>query len=118
MRQLGIAPTGVGEADDAREAHGHASDEKLSGIWASEVRQTILGLLNFEFTFRDGWFEVIGVTPEMREEAYRRSGPYRIEGKTLVSSAINEGRPVDFHFEEGELVLKIEDVLRFRLKRK
>ena len=76
--------------------------------------------MRFEFRIGDdNRFDVIG-TPLTGPEgdAYRRSGPYRLEGNRVVSPAIDEGRPVRVQLENGLLHLKIDAGLEFRLRRK
>jgi len=84
------------------------------------VRETEWGPLRFEFLVgADGRFEVAG-TPvtQSKGEVYRRSGRYRLEGDRLVTPALNEGRQVQVRLWQGQLHLKIDDGLGFRLRRK
>jgi hypothetical protein len=93
--------------------------QAIRGTWVSEVRETHWGPLRFSFRIGDdGRFEVTGA-PENPPgaEAYRRSGPYRLEGDRLVTPALNEGRPVRVRPSDGRLYLSIGEGLAFRLRR-
>ncbi len=76
--------------------------------------------MKFEFRIgADKQFEVIGVpVGDSKAEEYRRSGPYRLEERQLVSPAINEGLPVQVYPDGNELILVIDDTLWFRLQRR
>jgi hypothetical protein len=75
--------------------------------------------MRFEFRIGDNRrFDVTGTPLTGPEDyAYRRGGPYRLEGNRLVSPAINEGRPVRVQLANGLLHLRIDDGLEFRLRR-
>jgi hypothetical protein len=67
----------------------------------------------------DSRFEVTGTPANSHGgEEYRRSGPYRLAGDRLVTPALNEGRPVSVGLRGGQLLLKIDDGLEFRLRRR
>jgi len=73
----------------------------------------------FAFHIRaDGRMEVTG-TPAQGStgETFRRGGPYHLEGRRLISPALNEGQPVQVWLEDGTLVLRIDGSLAFRLQR-
>lgn len=94
-------------------------EQRLRGAWVSEVRESKAGAMRFEFRFSaDGDFEVDGVPVEgSAAEPYHRSAPFRLEKRTLVSAAINEGQPVQLSFDHDKLILVIDDSLNFRLSR-
>ncbi len=93
---------------------------QIIGTWTSNVRDTLHGAMWFEFRVgEDGSFEVTGTpTAPTTEKVFQRSGPYLLQGNQLVSPAINEGRPVQVGLETGDLVVKIDEELEFRLRRK
>ena len=84
------------------------------------MRETDWGPMRFEFRISNGSrFDVTGSPSTLLEgEVYRRSGPYRLEGDRLVTPAVNGGHPVHVRLRDGQLLLKIDDGLEFRLRRK
>jgi len=96
------------------------SPGEIAGDWFSEARETAWGPMRFEFRIGDdGRIGVTG-TPAGAPggEAYRRDGPYRLEGGRLVTPALNEGRPVRVRRQGDELHLEIDDGPEFRLRRR
>jgi hypothetical protein len=93
---------------------------ELVGAWVSDVRQTDRGPMEFEFRWtEEGRLEVTGTSESGALDAeYRRSGPYQLEGILLISSALNEGEPVRIGRDGDGLLLKIDDTLQFRLRRR
>jgi len=91
----------------------------IVGTWLSEVRQTDGGLMTFSFHIGDdGRMEVTGSpVPPSTGKIYRRSGPYHLEGRQLVTPALNEGKPVEVWLQDGKLALEIDPSLTFRLRR-
>jgi hypothetical protein len=75
--------------------------------------------MTFEFRIgSDGTMDVIGVpTNDSGGEAFRRTGPYRVDGSQLVSPALNEGLPVHIQLRAGMLFLTIDKSLAFQLRR-
>jgi hypothetical protein len=74
--------------------------------------------MRFVFRFDgDGQFEVIGNPDDATAEAYRRSGPYQLDHNQLISSAINEGQPVQIYGHGDELILIVDESLWFQLRR-
>jgi hypothetical protein len=73
----------------------------------------------FVFHFgKDGEMDVTGTPANgSRAEVYRRRGPYSLNGDELVSSAVNEGRPVRLRLQAGVLVLTVDELLVFQLRR-
>ena len=62
--------------------------------------------------------DVIGTPePPSAGRVYRRSGPYHLKGRQLVTPALNEGKPVEVWLEDGKLALEIDPSLTFRLRR-
>jgi hypothetical protein len=111
---MGIRPTVVGEEPEGRPA----APEDLVGTWVSEERHTKYGRMSFVFRLEaDGPLEVIGTPADRGGEAYRRAGPYRVEGGRLVTPALNEGQPIPVTLHDGRLVLTIDEALSFRLRR-
>jgi hypothetical protein len=76
--------------------------------------------MSFEFVLgRDGQLEVTGKPAgDSRATAFYRSGAYRLDGSRLRSEAVNEGQPVVLRAEGAELILRFDDTLAFRLRRK
>ena len=93
---------------------------QVTGHWLSDVRETKLGPMRFEFGIHPyGSFEVAGLPAGTSAgDTYRRSGLYRLEGSRLISPAINEGLPVQVRTEGDELVLIVDESLSFRLRRR
>jgi hypothetical protein len=75
--------------------------------------------MRFEFRAGDeSRFDVTGIPVDPSGgEAYRRSGPYRLEGNRLVTPALNEGRPTQVRLQGRQLLLKIDAGLEFLLRR-
>ncbi len=66
----------------------------------------------------DGRMDVIGTPePPSAGRVYRRSGPYSLKGRQLITPALNEGEPVEVWFQDGKLALEIDPSLTFRLRR-
>lgn len=93
--------------------------DRLVGNWLSPVRQTQWGPMVFDFHFgADGQFEVTGEpATQSSPETWRRRGSYRLKGNQFSSPVVNEGNPVEVHFEGAALVFKVDDSLTFRLRR-
>jgi hypothetical protein len=91
----------------------------IVGTWVSETRDTNRGLMHFEFVIgANGTLDVFGAPQDgAAEKEFRRHGPYRLDGHTLVTPALNEGLPVKVGLDGGQLLLAIDD-LTFRLRRK
>jgi hypothetical protein len=75
--------------------------------------------MHFEFVIgADGMLGVVGSPQDgAADKEFRRLGPYRLDGHTLVTPALNEGQPVTVGLDGGQLLLAIDD-LTFRLRRK
>jgi hypothetical protein len=74
----------------------------------------------FDFHFgAAGQFDVTGGSATQNwPEPWQRRGHYRLEGNQFSSPVINEGNPVDMHFEGAELIFVVDDSLSFRLRRR
>jgi hypothetical protein len=92
----------------------------LLGSWVSGSYATKNGEMQFELTFTtDGIFEVLGVsTISPNVDQFYRASRFDLRGNTLVSLAINEGRPVDVRIIEGELFITIDDSLWLQLRKR
>jgi hypothetical protein len=91
----------------------------VAGTWVSAERRTDQGMMTFTFQIDgDGHLEITG-TPGRTAvgDEYFRSGVYRLEGNTLSSPVLNDGRPVRIERQGDQLVLTIDETLAFRLRR-
>ena len=107
------------EPESTDGASGADLSTKILGNWTSEMRETKLGPMTFNFRFgNDGTMEVTG-TPKYAadKELFQRSGTYQMDGHQLVTPALNEGHPVRLWLENGKLALQIDEALEFRLVR-
>jgi hypothetical protein len=92
---------------------------EVVGIWVSEVRSTAQGPMAFRFHLAaDGQLEIWG-KPESTASGtgFHRSGSYIFDGGRLIAGVINEGRPAQIRLHNGELLLTIDETLKFRLRR-
>lgn len=114
-----MTPEGDSAVNFAGDGTAPLRPEEIVGVWISGVRETKRGAMSFEFRIgSDGVMDVIGRQAyDSAVETFRRSGSYRLEGDLLVSPAVNEGRPVRVRLHSGTLVLMIDEVLRFQLRR-
>jgi hypothetical protein len=66
----------------------------------------------------DGRLAVTGSAPDATtRQTYRRVGTYRLDGDRFVTPVLNEGQPVLLRMAGRELILTVNDELRFRLWR-
>ena len=71
----------------------------------------------FEFHFDAAEMDAIGLSAISAKEMHHRRNPYSLSGNQLVSAAINEGKPVHVALVGDSLVLTMDEVLKFSLKR-
>jgi hypothetical protein len=94
--------------------------EKLLGTWVTDVHQTDLGPMAFEFHLAsDGQLQIDGIAADPANvESYHRSGPYRLDYGRLISPVINLGQPASIAVHDGRLTLTVDDTLTLHLRRK
>lgn len=122
MKQIGLAVASY-YATYKRSAAarvGQPTLEWLVGVWISDVHQTKLGLLQFTFEFgHDRRFKVTGLAATSPSETlYYRAGKYEVREGRFISTAINDGQPVQLQPQEGnDLLFVIDDTLSLRLRK-
>jgi hypothetical protein len=125
MLQLDIAPAVAGPAVGPKPVNAvtdAAPDlpDEIVGVWVSDERDTNRGRMRFEFRFgSDGTLDVRGTPLDgAAEKEFHNHGPYRLDGNSLVTPALNLGQPVRVWLDDGHLMVVIHDTLEFRLRRK
>lgn len=94
------------------------TNQWLRGVWLSDVYDSKLGRMSFEFEIgEDGWFNVTGYPEDGSEVEYRRHERYQLDSGKLISPAINEGKPVHFHRSGDDATLIIDETLKIPLRR-
>src|SRR3954452_10470958 len=114
MLQLNIAPAVAGPAVGPKPVNAvtDAVDElpdEIVGVWVGDERDTNRGRMSFEFSFgSDGTLDVRGTPLDgAAEKEFHTRGPYRLDGHSLVTPALNLGQPVRVGLDDGRLTVVI-----------
>ena len=97
------------------------SEGRLMGVWISDTTETEWGPARLQLQF--GTNGLLGVSmlaptedPKVLPGA-AAEGKYSVQGKRIISDAINKGKPVQFQFEGEVLVIYGGSEPAMRLKR-
>ena len=78
---------------------------ELLGSWKTGTVQTEWGASVLEVTFQSASDIEFKMTFPDNEQSIVGKGKFRLDGKRLISDAINKGEPVSVWLESGELVI-------------
>ena len=90
----------------------------LFGSWKSGTVQTEWGEAVLEVTFQSASDIEFKMTPSGEGQPIVSKGKYRLNGKQLISDALNKGEPVSVWLEDNQLVIQTPSEAPQRFTRK